>query len=176
MGYKKTKRFIRIISLVFFFGVIGIIISLNSVDKLTTQNTKEFDAVIEKIELTDTGESLYITIYTKEPDKQLNLSTSVSKKISKSKIESLHKGDIVFFRIENDMINQFENSGFGNIVSLKTPEKEILSLDDYNKLIHEPVSIARKACIVVALVFLSICVANTDIRKPNQLKNKHGKL
>lgn len=159
MKYKiNINKFSKIISLIFFCGIIGIIITLNSIDKLAVKNTTEFNAIVKKIEITEAGENLYINIYTKEPEKTLNISTSVSRKISRSDIESLQEGEVIVFRIENNMIKRFENNGFGSVVSIKTDEKEILSLDDYNVFIHDSVSIARKVAMFFSLVFLLIFI------------------
>ncbi len=162
---RNASRFLKIIPLILFCGVIGIIISLNSADKLTIENTTEFNAIVEKTEVTESGDDLYINIYTKEPEKVLNISTGVSGKINRSDIEALQEGEVIVFRIQSNMLDGYEDDDFGNIVSIKTGRKEIMSLDDYNVFIHDSVSAARIMAMTVALVFLLIFIVSVKKEK-----------
>ena len=154
MKKRKLIVFSLILFLIFFFGIIGLLISMNSIDKQTEKNTTEFMATVTNVETTDTGKNIYVEIYTEEYGDILHISTSVSKKIDMDDINNLQKGQTIIFRIENNMLDQFEKIGFGNIVSLKTSEKEIFSLISYNKYIHDSAFPARIAGIVLISIFL----------------------
>ncbi len=73
-----------------------------------------------------------------------------------SNLINLQKGQTIFFRIENNMIEQFGEVYFCNIVSLRTTETEIISLTDYNTYIHAAAFPARVTGIVFAGVFLAV--------------------
>ena len=154
MKIKKSIVYPLVLFSIFFFGTSGVLISMNSIDKQTEKNTTEFMATVTNVETTYTGEKIHIEIYTEEYDDTLHISTNVSKKIDMDDINNLKKGQKILFRIQSNMLEQFKNTGFGNIVSLKTSEKEIFSLISYNKYIHDSALPARIAGIVLASMFL----------------------
>ena len=147
-----------IFCLEFFLGLIGVLITMNSIDKKTEKNTTEFVATITKVDVTNTGKDVYIEIGTKEYESLLYISTSISERIDMDKINNLQKGQTIFFRIEDNMIEQFGKVYFCNIVSLKTSETEIISLNSYNTYFHDAAFPARVAGIIFAGVFLAVFV------------------
>jgi hypothetical protein len=133
--------------------MIGVLFTMRTVDKKTETNTTELMGTIAKVENIDTGESLYIEIYTTEYKCALYISSRVSKAIDKDDINDLKKGQTIFFRVENNNLEDFDTRNFSNIVSLKTTEKEILSLSSYNEYAQNAAFPARITCIVIAFIF-----------------------
>lgn len=147
-----------IFCLEFFLGLIGVLITMNSIDKKTEKNTTEFVATITKVDVANTGKDMYVEIGTKEYESLLHISTSISERIDMDNINSLQKGQTIFFRIEDNMVEQFGKVYFCNIVSLRTTETEIISLGSYNTYIHEAAFPARIAGGILAGIFLSVFI------------------
>lgn len=143
---------------ILFVGAIGIFITMMSIDKQTDENTTEFTAKFTKSEITDTGKSVYIEIYTEDFASTLYIPVTISKNINIDDVKMLHKSQTIYFRIENKLIKQLKEIEFCKIVSLKTEEKEIYSLSDYNRYIHDSSLAARVACVIVAIIFLLLSI------------------
>lgn len=159
----KKKR--TMILIIFFWictiGIAGTFVLLNTADKHTGKNTSEYMATVEKIDITDTGKNKYIEIFTKEYDIPLYVSTNVGNKIDVSTVEALTHDDTIFFRVENDLYGQLNEIDFLNIVSLKTSDYNIFSLDDYNMFMYESTGPARNVSAVLALLLLILSLVST---------------
>ena len=153
MKKKKLIMVLLILCMISFFGTIGLLISMNSIDKQTEQSTTEFMATVTHVETTYTEKNTYIEVYTEEYGTMLYISTTISRKINIDDITNLQNGQKILFRVENNKLDEFEKAEFVNVVSLKTTEKEIFSLSSYNEYIHESVIPARITGIVLITVF-----------------------
>lgn len=100
------------------------IVAKVTVSDYSETNTTEFAATVKDVE----GDILY----TKEYGAELYLLAD-SEYIDWDEFRSLQSGQNVYFRIENVWLKQFETMDFCHIVSLRTDEKEIFSLDMANK-------------------------------------------
>lgn len=152
---KKKLIVIMILCQIFFLGMIGNLIVMHFIDKKTEENTTEFEATISEVDIKNEGEDISIKIDTEEYGSLLYISPSISEKIDMNSINNLPKGQTIFFRIEDHMIEQFGEVYFCNIVSLRTTETEIISLTSYNTYIHDAAFPTRVAVGVLAGVFLS---------------------
>jgi len=155
---KMYTKIILIISIVFLFGTVGIMVSMMQIDKQTESNTTEYSATVSKVQVTDTGKSSYIEIQIEEYKSHLQISTNVSKNINIDDISNFHSGQRIFFRIKNIENNQMNNVEFVNIVSLKTEDKDIFTMDDYNHYIRKSAYPARIASIIISLLLMSVAV------------------
>ncbi|MBQ8303449.1 MAG: hypothetical protein IJX79_00655 [Clostridia bacterium] len=153
---KKTIIIILFVSLILLFGVAGISVAMNGLDKQTEKNTTEYSATISKGEFLDTRENKHFQIFTKEYVNSFLVSTNISEHIDIDCLKALESDDKIVFRIENEKTNQFNKVAFIDIVSLKVEEKEIFNLDDYNKYMNESAQPTRIAAAVVGVVLLSI--------------------
>ena len=144
------------ISLLFFVGTIGLIISMSKIDKQTEDTTTFYTATVNGVEVTDTGEDIFAEIRTKEYGTSLYISKNISKNISMHDVTGLENGQVIFFGIESIKDKQMNEVKFVNIISLKTDAKDIFTLEEYNECMHNKVYPARIASIVMAALFFSI--------------------
>lgn len=156
MKKPKIKIIIMIVSLLFLVATIGLIIFMSKINKQTEDTTTCYTATVNGVDVTDTGESIFAEIYTKEYDTSLYISTNISKNIRMDDVRDLRNGQTIYFRIENIKVEQMNKVEFIDITSLKTDTKNIFSLKDYNEYMHNFVYPAKIAGIIVALLFLFI--------------------
>lgn len=158
------KKHTMILSIFFWIctiGIAGLFVLLNNADKLTTKNTSEYIATVERSDITNTGEDLSIEIFTEEYNIPLYVSTNISSKIDVSLIESMTNSDTIIFRVENHLYEQIWAMDFLSIVSLKTSDNDIFSLDDYNMFMHESTKPARIANAILTCLFLILSIVST---------------
>lgn len=169
---KKTKFtvIILIFSILFLIGTVGIIGFMMQIDKQTENTTTCYSATVSNVQVTNTEKHLYVEIQLNEYNSNLQISTNISKNINIEDINGLKKGQKIFFRIENIKVDQINHVEFVDIVSLKTENKDIFTLDDYNKYMKQSAYPAKIAGIIVSLAFLSIAVCCVF-----SLKKKVGK-
>ncbi len=148
----RGLKLLLILCLLLFFGMIGLLLIINGIDKQNEENTMEFTAVVQSTQVTNANDHVYIEILL-EGNKKLLIQNSIGEKINVDSIQNLQSGELVFFRIEKQMEEHYE-AGLVNIVSLRTERDQIFSLDDYNTLIHETAFQARIAGIIAAAIFL----------------------
>lgn len=158
MNNSKIINIIMTISLILFVAMIGLIVSMNKMDKLTEETTSSYTATVIGVDVVDTGVDVFAEIQTKENSTSLYISANICKKIDIDEIRNLRNGQTIFFRIENIKKQQMNTVEFINITSLKTDTKEIFSLEEYNKCMHSSVYPARIAGIIIASLFLSISI------------------
>ncbi len=157
---RNTKLILSVIFSIFFVGVLGVLISMNRLDNQTEDNTAEYKATISSIEITEFSKYHQIKIFTNEYDSYLLTTADISGEyIDVEKIKSLQRDEDIIFRIEKSKVNQFDNVQFINIVSLKTDDKTIFSLNNYNNYMSISSKPAKIAGVVVAmlLLFASVC-------------------
>ncbi|MBE6727771.1 MAG: hypothetical protein E7562_03885 [Ruminococcaceae bacterium] len=156
MNKSKINIFLIFVFLFLFVATIGIIISMNNIDKQTKETTTLYTATVSRIEITDTEKNISAEIHTEEYDTSLLISTNICKKIKLDDISNLKSGQTISFRVENIKANQMNKVEFINLISLKTDTKDIFSLEEYNKYIHDSAYPARIASIAMASLFLLI--------------------
>lgn len=155
---KKNINIILLFSAFVLLGTIGIIFSMIHIDDQTDNTTTYYSATVFKVEITNIKEDTFAEIYTKEYESNLRLSTNICENININDVRNLKNGQKIFFRIENLKSEQMNKVEFINIVSLKTEEKDIFTLDDYNNYISAAAYPTRIASIVVALLSLSVSI------------------
>lgn len=156
MKTNKKNLIIFIVCLVFLIAMIGLLITINQVDKKTETNTFESFATVSKVETINTGKNIYVEIFTNEYDNSFHITPSISKHLNMDDINGLQGGDEIVFRIENDDKVQINKVRFIEAVSLKTSKGDIFTLSDYNAYM----SIAAKPAriVVTVLVFVLFLV------------------
>lgn len=131
---------------------------MSSVTKQTEETTSLYTATVQEVYISGAGNRAYTEIRVKEYDTLLYISANLCKSIEIVDIKELKEGDIIFFRIEDIKVEHLDNAEFVDIVSLKTEEKNILTLEDYNEYMYNAALPARITSVIMALVFLFISV------------------
>ena len=152
----KSRRRYQILTIIFFilfFGANVLYRNVRSMDKQTLQTTFEFTATV-------TGVSVEhgVTIHTEEYGGAVQFYPNIEKYLNLSEITSLKKGQTITFRLENSQLKRFADVGYGAVVALKTEEKEILSLEEYNQHQHEILLPQRITTLVAAIIFLLLTI------------------
>lgn len=106
------------------------------------------------------SDEMYLEIKIKEFNTMLYISPNICAEIEPDNLNLLEKDQEIFFRIENIWKEEFEEISFVKIVSLRTLEKDVFSLEDYNQWISSDANIAKIAGIVVAVIFTLIAIYN----------------
>jgi hypothetical protein len=165
MKRKKLIVFVLSFSFVLFFGMLGNVIIMNTKEKSSEVNTTEFTATIKSIEIDGEGTNEYCIIFSEEYGNKL--STYNIRKISEiSDFNRLESGQTVFFRVENIWLNQFEEMTFIPIVSIRTGEKEIVSLNNYNEYMDDLRLAPTIAGIAVALIIYCVLLLKVRMLLP----------
>ena len=124
----KTKT-IMIASLILFLVSIGLIISMNEIDKQTTDTTTFYTATVSNVDITDTGKNISAVIKTQEYDTDLHISVNICKNINMDDVSALKNGQTIYFTVEKIRAAQMNEVIFLPITSLETNTEEIFSLD-----------------------------------------------
>lgn len=157
---KKRKLIIipLILSLVIFLAMIVLLISTYSIDKLKENDITECMATLTDAEIIGSEDNMYLTIHTEEYGDKLFVSSGIIKKIDLNDISNLEKGQRISFGVESSMLEELTETGYAAVVCLKTEDKEIFSLSNYNENMHNSMISARATAMVVALIFLLLSV------------------
>jgi len=142
-----------ILSVLFFCATVGLIFSMNEIDKFTEEKTTEFVATVTDIRISNTGKDVFVELYTKEYEPSLFISKNVCSNMQNDYLKGIKEGDTIFFRIEKIKTKQMDDVDFIDIVSLRTEKNSILTLEEYNKIIHQLAFPARVASFITALLF-----------------------
>ena len=100
-----------------------------------------------------------IMIYTKEYSNALWIPAKLCSRLDTDKLLAIEQGDKISFRIGTLEAEQLLNKAeFVNIVSLETDGTEILSLSDYNSVMHETSRPTKIAIVVVVIFFAGLAL------------------
>lgn len=157
--YKSKSRIVLMfVFLSLFVVTVGLILSMRNIDNQNENTTILHTATVDYIDVTNTGDSVYLEIYTKEYRTSLMISTNISWRINIEDVKNLKEGQTIFFRVEKTKANQINEVSFINITSLETETNCIFSLKDYNQIMHASAYPTRMFGSVMALIFLSISI------------------
>jgi len=148
-----------ILCLVYFFCSIGLYVFISSRDGTREENTRQFSATVDYAAVKEGHEDVRVEIYVKEYSASLYIDPNVSNNVNVEDFRSLKAGDKISFRIENyNDYDELNNGVFVPIVSLKTLEKDIFTLNDYNTYVSTEMKNAKIASLIMMLVFLGLSV------------------
>lgn len=122
-----------------FFAMLGHNVTLILSDKLSEISTVEMSAAVAGVSPNAEGDYM---ISLKEPDRQLRIPAAIARNMDVAEIAALQPGTRLSFRIPISQIDYFPETQAGTIVALKT-DHELLSIEDYNRSMHEEVRAAR---------------------------------
>ena len=164
----KFRVFACCLSFLFAIGFLVITATVQSKNNQNENNTTELIATIKDVETVDTNQEVYYLIYVEEYGYVLYISTSISRNIDVDLISDLNERDIIYFRVENECLNQ-EDVTIMNIVSLKTNDYVVFSLDDYNQYISDAVIYAVPVGMILVVFFIIMGIA---VITPRRNKNR----
>lgn len=169
---RKKNIILLLFYFLFFLGMIGLFINNVLITEKNTKNTTEYVATVNNVSFSTNKNRTTIEIHTNEYSTKLYISESLCSDSIVFALKTINKGDIIYFRIDNDVTQIFENKiSFCNIVSLKTTENNIISLSDYNSLMKKSTLPAKIASLSLAFCFL-ICIIQQIRRiKPIKINN-----
>lgn len=149
---KRTvnKKIILAVFVFLFIAVTSLNFYLPSVYSLTQNDVKDYSAVIDRVSIDGTGE-----IFTDEFSPPLYISSEVIKKIGTQKINNLKNGGKIYFEAEKDA--RTDNVSI-YIVSLKTDDEIIFSLNDYNEALKESAKPAKIAGIILDILCIAVII------------------
>lgn len=154
----KFKVFVCFLSFLYAIGFLVVTVIVQSKNNQNEKNTTELIATIKDVQTVDTNKEVYYLIHVEEYRYVLNISTSISRNIDDDLIGDLNEGDIIYFRVENEHLNQ-EDATIMNIVSLKTDDYVAFSLDDYNQYISVAVSYTVPVGMILIVFFMVMGIA-----------------
>ena len=149
----KTKyKILIIISVLLFVGSLGCAIFMFDVDKQTENTTTSYTATVKNVEInTETTSAM---IYTNEYATCLHITSNIGKNIDLEDLRNLENGQTIYFQIENSYTQLLDEVAFLAATSLRSDEKTIFSLEDYNNYMQHQAFPARIVCGIVATVSL----------------------
>lgn len=154
----KTLTVVMVICSVLSIGMIGLAITVDHVFVQTEDTTALYTATVRNVDITDTGKQIFADIYVEEYNAYLGISSNITPNIDMSAVKALDAGETIFFRIEKDETEMWDEVIFLNIVSLQTEEKEIFTLEEYNTCMKNAVKPAKIVGFVVAVLLLFVAV------------------
>ena len=170
MKTKKGKKFIIGIVFFIFFAGISLFIAFSPVfdKKIGYEDTVEHSATINDLVLKD---ALYEIIIAEYP---CAITVNKSEIIDDNSIQKLRSGEIIIFRIPKfyDELLDDNNIQSVPIVSLKTEDTIIVSLESQNKIEDQAFFKVRITAIVFSIIF--VCGAATCLGFLIKLKNANA--
>lgn len=124
-------------------------------DQLSEISTVEMSAMVASVSSVDADNGYVISV--KEPDGQLLIPAAIAQNMDVTEITALQPGVVISFRISISQIDHFRETRTGTIVVLKT-DHEILSVDDYNNIMHEEVRLAKVVGVGIQIILLILSI------------------
>ena len=124
-------------------------------DQLSEISTVEMSAMVASVSSVDADNGYVISV--KEPDGKLLIPAAIAQNMDVTEITALQPGVVISFRISISQIDHFRETRTGTIVALKT-DHEILSVDDYNNIMHEEVRLAKVVGVGIQIILLILSI------------------
>lgn len=153
---KELTIFVFILSSLLFFVCIAVFTVPSIFVRPSEGNTTELSATIKEVEIKDTSGSEHGSIFTEEYDFELLIKFKAA--IDTNDFINLQKGQKVWFRVEHIWLDQLEETPFIYTVSIRTEEKEIISLSSYNEFLDHEIFLIRATGVLLGLILLVIIV------------------
>lgn len=170
----KKNKIGLIISLIFLVAMISVAINMNVQTHLSEKNTCELIATVEYISV-PTSQNQIATIYTEDFNCPLYIYGDIFSNLDSDKYNSLSKGSTIYFRVNKSLVQNINNIAFCYIVSLRTDENVIFSIDNYNEWQGQSVRNANITAIVFVLILISLCIYFIyQIKRNHSIVNSHN--
>lgn len=157
---KDSFKALTVVSLVLALAFVMLFYIVSSFENQTEENTVLYVATVTSTKEEDTANNIAdIMIYTKEYSNALWIPAKLCSRLDTDKLLAIEQGDKISFRIGTLEAEQLLNKAeFVNIVSLETDGTEILSLSDYNSVMHETSRPTKIAIVVVVIFFAGLAL------------------
>ena len=150
----RKRLLLLFVVMLLFFAMLGHNVTLILSDKLGEISTVEMSAAVAGVSPNTEGDYM---ISLKEPDGQLCIPAAIARNMDVAEIAALQPGTRLSFRIPISQIDYFPETQAGTIVALKT-DHELLSIEDYNRSMHEEVKLARVVGAGVQIILLALLI------------------
>lgn len=134
--------------------------AVKSFGNMTEDNTVLYVATVRSIERKTIGDNgTEIMIHTEEFPNAFRVMGRLCSALGTDKMFNIEKGDKISFRIEATESSLLsEETAFVNIVSLRTNDAELISLNEYNSIMHETLMPTKTANIVLIVILFGLAI------------------
>lgn len=163
--YKKLLRYRLGLVFCLLLASVFIVMFISSFTTpgFSAEKTQEIPATVEYIHI-PSGNNRIVTVYTEELNCPLLVFCDpLSPSSDADKYSSITKGTKIYFRSENINVSDIDDVSYLNITSLRTDEKVILSLDDYNE--HSEHMMNSTRCVVLFFTLTVVVISIVLIKK-----------
>lgn len=167
MRKKNVVKRICIVAIIIFILSVSFLAIMSSEDKFRDEDTVEIEATIKYAEYTENVEKPSLKIYTEEFSNSLSILWDINRNID---INDLKPGCKIVFRVRNGVEDILDKEGLVDLISIRTEEKEILSLSEYNEHMSHELRFLRDICTGLAeisLLIMLFCFIHFIRRKLN---------
>lgn len=139
--------------LFFSVGMLGILLMLNGADKIKEADTVGLPVTIRHIKSDNSaGNGDFIIIDTYEYIDLFRVPIEFSDRLLSI---GLKPGQKVCLIIQKDDEKQLNEAFFVNVVGLSCDDETLISIDEYNRCVHESIALTRIASIAAAVGLLT---------------------
>ena len=156
MKSNGIKVFFICLLLLFFFGMIGIFLTIYGIDKVKEADTASIAITVRNISVQELGENAsYIIIDTYEYNYPFRLPGDFTEQLQSNKLQT---GSKVYLKIPKSKKKELNKSYFIDAVSLYYDDEVFVSIDEYNQIVHNDIFPARVAAITASFGFFIAAV------------------
>ena len=153
MKNKRIKIFFICLMLIFSVGMLGILLMLNGADKIKEADTVSLPVTIQHVESDNSaGNGDFIIIDTYEYINLFRVPIEFSDRLQSI---GLKPGKKAYLTIQKDDEKQLNEAFFVNVVGLSCDDEVLISIDEYNRCVHESIAPTRIAAIAAAVGLLT---------------------
>lgn len=154
MTRKDRSKTLGFISLALAIVLTIIFSEMKLFENMTEDNTVEYAVTVRSIEKKEVGKSgTEIMIYTDQFSNAFRVMGRLCGALDMDKLLDVKQGDKISFRIEaTESALLSDKPVFVDVVSMKTDDSELLSLNEYNRIMHDtlmPTKVVNVALIVI---------------------------
>ena len=134
--------------------------AMKSFESMTEDNTVSYVATVRSVERETIGvNGTEIMIYTEEFPNAFRVMGRLCSALGTDKMLDIEKGDKISFRIEaSESALLSDETVFVNIVSLETENAELMSLDEYNSIMHDTLMPTKTVNIVLIVILFGLTI------------------
>lgn len=157
---KRVYIFLFVLCLVLSLGSARLLSMIYSSERMTVENTVPYEATVTSIEMIETANGgREVWIYTKEYSNAFRISARFCKRLGTDKALTIKKGEEVNLRIGSlDAEQSLNTAVFVDIVALKTDSTDVITMDEYNAIMHSTSASAKSASVMMIGVFAALSI------------------
>lgn len=158
---KNSFKTLTVVCLVLAVAFTVLLYIVCTYENQTDENTSLYVAtVISTKSKGNANNTADFTIYTKEYSNTFWIPEELCRRLDADKLLAIKQGDRISVRIGKPEAEPLLNKAeFVSIVSLESNGTEILSLNDYNRMMHETSKPTKIACVAAVTFFAGLAFA-----------------